>query len=174
MLPQTHGCSLLSSRMDVLRRYLRRKAPQVAPEPEGSSCQRPQTESCPSIPMAWEAGPGHPRRWSCSALLTGRKPAPRAGAEQRETTSRPRWRWPKFNVGRQDSAHGRSQAMQLWVCFCWKTCPHPSCVGQQEASSTGAGGESGHSLEAPCNTEAECSSSAGEETPWAWGGAGGH
>ncbi|XP_044841019.1 cyclic nucleotide-gated cation channel beta-1-like [Mauremys mutica] len=161
--------------MDVLRRYLRRKAPQVAPEPEGGSCQRPQTESCPSIRMAWEAGPGHPRRWSCSALLTRRKPAPRAGAEQRETTSRPRWRWPKFNLGRQDSAHGRSQATQLWVCFCWKTCPHPSCVGRQEASPgqelgdhclsclTGAGEESSHSLEVPCNTEAEWSSSA--ETP---------
>ncbi|XP_044846314.1 MAP7 domain-containing protein 1-like isoform X2 [Mauremys mutica] len=160
------------SRMDVLRRYLRRK---VAPEPEGSSCQRPQTESCPSIRMACEAGPGHPRRWSCSALLTGRKPAPRAGAEQRETTSRPRWRWPKFNLGRQDSAHGRSQATQLWVCFCWKACPHPSCVGQQEAFPgqelgdrclsclTVAGEESSYSLEVLCNTEAEWSSTA--ETP---------
>ncbi|XP_044846315.1 chromo domain-containing protein cec-1-like isoform X3 [Mauremys mutica] len=159
--------------MDVLRRYLRRK---VAPEPEGSSCQRPQTESCPSIRMACEAGPGHPRRWSCSALLTGRKPAPRAGAEQRETTSRPRWRWPKFNLGRQDSAHGRSQATQLWVCFCWKACPHPSCVGQQEAFPgqelgdrclsclTVAGEESSYSLEVLCNTEAEWSSTAARVT----------
>ncbi|KAH1164782.1 hypothetical protein KIL84_008658 [Mauremys mutica] len=125
--------------------------------------------------MAWEAGPGHPRRWSCSALLTGRKPAPRTGAEQRDTTSRPRWRWPKFNLGRQDSAHGRSQATQLWVCFCWKACPQPSRVGQQEASPgqelgdrclsclTVAGEESSHSLEVPCNTEAEWSSTA--ETP---------
>ncbi|XP_044854922.1 coiled-coil domain-containing glutamate-rich protein 1-like isoform X2 [Mauremys mutica] len=168
-------CAELGSRMDVLRRYLRRKAPQVAPEPEGGSCQHPQTESCPSSRMAWEAGPGHPRRWSCSALLTGRKPAPRTGAEQRDTTSRPRWRWPKFNLGRQDSAHGRSQATQLWVCFCWKACPQPSRVGQQEASPgqelgdrclsclTVAGEESSHSLEVPCNTEAEWSSTA--ETP---------
>ncbi|XP_044854923.1 ribosomal biogenesis protein LAS1L-like isoform X3 [Mauremys mutica] len=162
--------------MDVLRRYLRRKAPQVAPEPEGGSCQHPQTESCPSSRMAWEAGPGHPRRWSCSALLTGRKPAPRTGAEQRDTTSRPRWRWPKFNLGRQDSAHGRSQATQLWVCFCWKACPQPSRVGQQEASPgqelgdrclsclTVAGEESSHSLEVPCNTEAEWSSTAARVT----------
>ncbi|XP_065433876.1 protein FAM133-like isoform X2 [Chrysemys picta bellii] len=154
--------------MDVLRRILRRKAPQVAPEPEGGSCQHPQTESRPSIPMAWEAAPGHPRR----CLFTRRKPAPRAGAERRETTSRPRWRWPKFSLGRQDTAHGRNQARQLWVCFCWKASPQPSRVGQQEASpgqelgdrcpssSTGAGGESSRSLEAPCNTEAECSSTA--------------
>ncbi|XP_065433647.1 protein FAM133-like isoform X2 [Chrysemys picta bellii] len=161
-----------SSRMDVLRRILRRKAPQVALKPEGGSCQHPQTESRPSIPRAWEAAPGHPRRWTCSALLTRRKPAPRAGAERRETTSRPRWRWPKFSLGRQDTAHGRNQARQLWVCFCWKASPQPSRVGQQEASpeqelgdrcpssSTGAGGESSRSLEAPCNTEAECSSTA--------------
>nr|XP_042703721.1 protein FAM133-like isoform X2 [Chrysemys picta bellii] len=158
--------------MDVLRRILRRKAPQVALKPEGGSCQHPQTESRPSIPRAWEAAPGHPRRWTCSALLTRRKPAPRAGAERRETTSRPRWRWPKFSLGRQDTAHGRNQARQLWVCFCWKASPQPSRVGQQEASpeqelgdrcpssSTGAGGESSRSLEAPCNTEAECSSTA--------------
>ncbi|XP_053870414.1 ribosomal biogenesis protein LAS1L-like [Malaclemys terrapin pileata] len=158
--------------MDVLRRILRRKAPQVALEPEGGSCQHPQTESRPSIPMAWEAAPGHPRRWTCSALLTRRKPAPRAGAERRETTSRPRWRWPKFSLGRQDTAHGRNQARQLWVCFCWKASPQPSRVGQQEASpaqelgdrcpssSTGDGGESSRSLEAPCNTEAEYSSTA--------------
>ncbi|XP_053870411.1 uncharacterized protein LOC128829169 isoform X1 [Malaclemys terrapin pileata] len=165
-----------SSRMDVLRRILRRKAPQVALEPEGGSCQHPQTESRPSIPMAWEAAPGHPRRWTCSALLTRRKPAPWAGAERRETTSRPRWRWPKFSLGRQDTAHGRNQARQLWVCFCWKASPQPSCVGQQEASpgqelgdrcpssSTGAGGESSRSLEAPCNTEAEYSSTAARVT----------
>lgn len=77
--------------------------------------------------------------------------------------------------------------MQLWVCFCWKASPQePSPVGQQEASpgqelgdrcpssSSGAGGESGHSLEAPWSTEAECSSTAGEETPCGRGGARGH
>ncbi|XP_073160818.1 uncharacterized protein [Lepidochelys kempii] len=159
-----------SSRMEVLRRLLGRKTPRVAPEPEGGSCQHPQTESCPSIPMEWEAAPGQPRRWTCSALLTRRKPAPRAGAEQRNTTARPRWRWPKFSLGRQDPGHERSQAMQLWVCFCWKASPQePSPVDQQEASpgqdrcpssSTGAGGESGHSLEAPWSMEAECSSTA--------------
>ncbi|CAM4632723.1 unnamed protein product, partial [Lepidochelys olivacea] len=159
--------------MEVLRRLLGRKTPRVAPEPEGGSCQHPQTESCPSIPMEWEAAPGQPRRWTCSALLTRRKPAPRAGAEQRNTTARPRWRWPKFSLGRQDPGHERSQAMQLWVCFCWKASPQePSPVDQQEASpgqdrcpssSTGAGGESGHSLEAPWSMEAECSSTA--ETP---------
>ncbi|XP_039351233.1 uncharacterized protein LOC120374892 [Mauremys reevesii] len=172
--------------MDVLRRMRRRTALRVGPEPAGGSCQQPQAERATSVPAGREAATSQPRTWTWTrlAFLTRKRPAPRAGTERGEAASALRRRCPKFCLGRRDPVHERSQATQLWVCFCFKASPQESSpVAQREtspslhpgdlpaspgqemggpcpstSSSACSRGESGCFLGGPWSTEAECSS----------------
>ncbi|XP_044888122.1 uncharacterized protein LOC123378439 [Mauremys mutica] len=178
--------------MDVLRRMRRRTALRVGPEPAAplarGSCQQPQAERAPSVPAGREAATSQPRTWTWTrtrlAFLTRKRRAPRAGTERGEAASALRRRCPKFCLGRWDPVHERSQATQLWVCFCFKASPQESSpVAQREtspsllpgdlpaspgqemggpcpstSSSACSRGESGRFLGGPWSTEAECSS----------------
>ncbi|XP_043399871.1 uncharacterized protein LOC122465235 isoform X2 [Chelonia mydas] len=76
---------------------LRKKALQVAPEPEGSSCHLPQEQSGPFVPSGGEGVPGRARRWKRPAFWQ-RKPAPSAGGKGPPGTQSMRrrngWTWP--------------------------------------------------------------------------------
>ncbi|XP_073192847.1 uncharacterized protein [Lepidochelys kempii] len=76
------GTSESSSKAEKrLLRILRKKALQVAPEPEGSSCHLSQEQSGPFVPSGGEGVPGRARRWKRPAFWW-RKPAPSAGTEE--------------------------------------------------------------------------------------------
>ncbi|CAM2100788.1 unnamed protein product [Caretta caretta] len=104
--------------MARILRMFRKKALQVAPEPEGSSCHFPQEQRGPSIPAGGEAAPGQARRWKCPAFWQ-RKPARGAGSS-----------------GPSGAGPGCGWAGWLWGFLCGKHQPQePSPDFQQEASS---------------------------------------
>ncbi|KAG6920781.1 hypothetical protein G0U57_013839 [Chelydra serpentina] len=112
----------------------RKKALQVAPEPEGSSCHLPQERSGPSVPAGGEGAPGQARKWKCPAFWQ-RKPTPGAGAEAGEAPARLKWSWPRMWLDRQDPAQEGSQAGSLWGLLCGKHWPQETSPdSQQEAS----------------------------------------
>ncbi|CAM2094967.1 unnamed protein product, partial [Caretta caretta] len=120
--------------MARLLRMLRRKALQVAPEPEGSSCRLPKGQSKPCVPAGGEAGPVQARRRKCPAFWK-RTPAPGAGAELGEAPTRPQWSWPRLQLCRQDPAQEGRRAGWLWGLLCGQQRPQePSPPSHQEAS----------------------------------------
>ncbi|XP_039383283.1 uncharacterized protein LOC120399255 [Mauremys reevesii] len=120
--------------MSRLLRMLRKKALQVVPESEGSSCHLPREEIGPFIPDGGEGAPSRARRWKCPAFWQ-RKPAPGAGAEVGEALARPKWSWPRMQLGRQDPAQEGSQAGWLWGLLCQQhQSQEPIPDSQQEAS----------------------------------------
>ncbi|XP_065431559.1 uncharacterized protein LOC101953893 [Chrysemys picta bellii] len=129
-------------RMARLLRMFRKKALQVAPEPEGSSCHLPQEQSGPSVPAGGEAAPSQVRKWKCPTFWQG-KPAPPAGA-------RPNRSCPKMCLGRRDPAQEGSRAGWLWGLLCGMHGPQePSRDSQQESS--------------PCASTADLPASPGQE-----------
>ncbi|XP_043384838.1 uncharacterized protein LOC119567453 isoform X1 [Chelonia mydas] len=120
--------------MARLLRMVRRKALQVAPEPEGSSCHLPKGQSKPCVPAGGEAAPVQARRRKCPAFWK-RNPAPGAGAELGEAPTRPQWSWPRLRFRRQDPAQEGHRAGWLWGLLCGQQRPQePSPPSHQEAS----------------------------------------
>ncbi|XP_034637007.1 uncharacterized protein LOC117882587 [Trachemys scripta elegans] len=98
--------------MERLRQMLRRKAGQVAPEPEGKNIRLSEEESGPAGPTGGEEAGGQHKQRSCLACC--RKwmtPAPLADPE---APSGPKWRWPRVQLRRREPGEGRSRARQLW------------------------------------------------------------
>ncbi|CAM2105852.1 unnamed protein product [Caretta caretta] len=115
-------------------RMFRKKALQVAPEPEGSSCHLPKEQSSPSFPAGGEAAPIQARRWKCPGFWK-RKPASGAGTELGEAPTRPKWSWLRIRLRRQDPAQEGRRAGWLWGLLCGQHQPlEPSPDSQQEAS----------------------------------------
>ncbi|KAG6930634.1 hypothetical protein G0U57_003200, partial [Chelydra serpentina] len=116
--------------MARLLRLLRKKALQVAPEPEGSSFRLPKEQSSPSVPAGGEAAPIQARRWKCPAFWR-RKPSPGAGTELGKAPTRPQRSW----LRRRDPAQEGSRAGWLWGFLCGQQRPQePSPDSQEEAS----------------------------------------
>nr|XP_048674481.1 maestro heat-like repeat-containing protein family member 1 [Caretta caretta]XP_048674482.1 maestro heat-like repeat-containing protein family member 1 [Caretta caretta] len=137
--------------MARLLRMLRRKALQVAPEPEGSSCHLPKGQSKPCVPAGGEAGPVQARRRKCPAFWK-RTPAPGAGAELGAAPTRPQWSWPRLRFCRQDPAQEGRRAGWLWGLLCGQQRPQePSPRSHQEASPCPVSED----LPAPAGQEAE-------------------
>ncbi|KAG6921099.1 hypothetical protein G0U57_010343, partial [Chelydra serpentina] len=110
----------------------RKKALQVAPEPEGSSRHLPQEQSSPSVAAGAEAAPSQARRWKNPAFWQ-RKPTPGAGAEVGEAAAKPQWSWPRIRLDRRDPAQEGSRAGWLWGLLCGQHGPQePSPDSQQE------------------------------------------
>ncbi|CAM5098444.1 unnamed protein product [Natator depressus] len=132
----------------------RRKALQVTPEPEGSSCRLPKGQSKPCVPAGGEAAPVQARRRKCPAFWK-RNPAPGAGAELGAAPTRPRWSWPRLRFGRQDPAQEGRRAGWLWGWLCGQQRPQePSPRSHQEASpcpvSEALPAPAGQEVEGPC------------------------
>ncbi|XP_073195540.1 uncharacterized protein [Lepidochelys kempii] len=112
---------------------LRKKALQVASEPEGSSCHVPKEKSSPFIPSGGEGAPGRARRWKRPAFWW-RKPDPGTSTEMGGAEARPKWSCPRMRLGRQDSDKEGSRAGWLWGLLCGKHGPQElSPDSQQEA-----------------------------------------
>ncbi|XP_065453503.1 uncharacterized protein LOC135983860 [Chrysemys picta bellii] len=109
--------------MKRLKRMLRRKAGEVAPEPAGSSVRLAREESGPSVSTGGEE--------ACGSLTCWRKtPAPLAGPE---APSGPRWRWPRVMLRRRNPGEGGSRARWLCGFLCRKQrSQKPSPSAQQE------------------------------------------
>ncbi|XP_039344295.1 uncharacterized protein LOC120371904 [Mauremys reevesii] len=98
--------------MERVKRMLRRKAGQVAPEPAGNISQPSQEESGPSVPAGREEACGQGKERHSVACWRRRKtPAPLADPE---APSGPKWRWPRVQLWRKEPGEGRSRGRQLW------------------------------------------------------------
>ncbi|XP_043352979.1 uncharacterized protein LOC122456609 isoform X2 [Dermochelys coriacea] len=149
-------------------RMFKKKALQVAPEPEGSSCHLPKGQSNPCVPTGGEAAPVQARRRKCPAFWKT-KPAPGAGAELGEAPTRPKWSWPRMRFCRQDPAQEGRRAGWLWGLLCGQQRPQePSPRSHQEASPCPVAEDhpapSGQEVEGPCPSTG--SSAWDSSSPW--------
>ncbi|XP_043352943.1 uncharacterized protein LOC122456603 [Dermochelys coriacea] len=154
--------------MARLLRMFRKKALQVAPEPEGSSCHLPKGQSNPCVPAGGEAAPVQARRWKCPAFWKT-KPASSAGAELGEAPTRPKWSWPRMRFRRQDPAQEGRRAGWLWGLLCGQQQPQePSPHSHQEALpclvTEDIPASSGQEVEGPCPSTG--SSAWDSSSPW--------
>ncbi|XP_039374544.1 proline-rich receptor-like protein kinase PERK12 [Mauremys reevesii] len=121
--------------MERIRRMLRRKAGQVAPEPAVNISEPSQEESGPSVPAGGEEACGQGKERSCVACWRRRKtPAPLADPE---APSGPKWKWPRVQLWRREPGEGRSRGRQLWGFLRRKPRSQELCPrAQQELSTT--------------------------------------
>ncbi|XP_044844317.1 uncharacterized protein LOC123350050 isoform X2 [Mauremys mutica] len=98
--------------MERIRQMLRRKAGQVAPQPEEDISQPAQVESGPSVPAGGEEARGQGKERSCFACWRRRKTA--APLAEPEAPSGPKRRWPRVQLWSREPGKGRSWGRQLW------------------------------------------------------------
>ncbi|XP_044872950.1 bile salt-activated lipase-like [Mauremys mutica] len=98
--------------MRRIRQMLRRKAGQVAPQPEEDISPPAQVESGPSVPAGGEEAHGQGKGRSCFACWRRRKTA--APLADLEAPSGPKRRCPRVQPWSREPGEGRSRGRQLW------------------------------------------------------------
>ncbi|XP_044850178.1 fibrous sheath CABYR-binding protein-like [Mauremys mutica] len=98
--------------MRRIRQMLRRKAGQVAPQPEEDISPPAQVESGPSVPAGGEEAHGQGKGRSCFACWRRRKTA--APLADPEAPSGPKRRCPRVQPWSREPGEGRSRGRQLW------------------------------------------------------------